>query len=386
VIRAGTGLARGRDAEEAAIEASLQAVEAAGGSGGPLAFVFTTVPEPQAHPALHAVRRVTGARAVVGCSGAGVLTGQEEVEGEPAMAVALLRGEGFEAAPFCLRGLDEDQDVGLALAEAFVTTLPPALMVLLPDARGLDPSALLGGLERLRPGLPVVGGVAAGSPPYECFETEVAEGALVGAALAGVEAVIGVAQGCQPIGEPYVVTEAEEHVVYRIGGRAALEVLRDAILALDNPQERLRRGGVFAGLAVDPAKSPLGRGDYLVRNIVGMDQPSGAVAVAERVRVGQTLQFQLRDALSAREDLRAMLERVADALGGRRPALGLYFNCLGRGVGLYGQPDHDVGLIRERLGAFPLIGFFGNGELAPVGRRNFLHTYTGALALLVPVE
>jgi len=384
VIRAGTGLARGQ-ADDAAIEASLRAVEEAGGSGGPLAFVFATVPGPLAHGALHAVRRVTGARAVVGCSGGGVLTGQGEVEGEPAVAVALLRGEGIEVAPFCLHGLGpEGQDIGLALAEAFTTARPPTLLALLPDVRGLNPSALLGGLERLRPGLPVVGGVAAGSPPYECFETEVVEGALVGAALAGVEAVIGVAQGCEPIGEPYVVTQAEEHVVYRIGGRPALEVLREAILALDNPQERLQRGGVFAGLAVDPAKSPLGRGDYLVRNIVGMDQPSGAVAVAEQVRVGQTIQFQLRDDASAREDLRAMLDRVARDLGGRRPALGLYFNCLGRGVGLYGQPDHDVGLIRERLGAFPLIGFFGNGELAPVGRRNFLHTYTGALALLLP--
>lgn len=385
MLQAGTGLARAQDADEAAIAASLQAVEEADGSGGPLALVFATVPEPPAPPVLHAVRRVTGARAIVGCSGAGVLTGQGEVEGEPAVAVALLRGEGIEAAPFCLRGLDpEGQDIGLALAEAFTTARPPALLALLPDPRGLNPAALLGGLERVRPGLPVVGGVAAGSPPYECFETEVVEEALVGAALAGVEAVVGIAQGCQPIGEPYVVTQAEEHVVYRIGGRPALEVLREAVLALDNPQERLQRGGVFAGLAVDPAKSPLGRGDYLVRNIVGMDQPTGAVAVAEPVRVGQTLQFQLRDDASAREDLRAMLDRVALDLGGRRPVLGLYFNCLGRGVGLYGHPDHDVGLIRERLGAFPLVGFFGNGELAPVGRRNFLHTYTGVLALLVP--
>lgn len=385
MIRAGTGLATGEAADEAAIEASIRAVEEAGGSGGQVAFVFTTVPRPLAHPLLHAVRRVTGARAIVGCSGPGVLTGQGEVEGAASVAVALLDGDGFEVAPFCLQGLDpQGPDAGLALAEAFATTLPTDLVVLLPDVRSPHPSLLLGGLERVRPGLPVVGGIAAGEPPYECFETEVQEGALVGVALAGVEVVIGVAQGCQPIGEPFVITQAEEHVISQIGGRPALEVLREAILSLDNPQERLRRGGVFAGLAVDPAKSPLGRGDYLVRNIAGIDQSSGAVAVAERVRVGQTIQFQLRDAASAREDLRAVLEGLARSLGGRRPALGLYFNCLGRGVGLFGQPDHDVTLIREHLGAFPLIGFFGNGELAPIGRRNFLHNYTGALALLLP--
>jgi small ligand-binding sensory domain FIST len=130
-----------------------------------------------------------------------------------------------------------------------------------------------------------------------------------------------------------------------------------------------------------PWISPLERGDFLVRNLVGVDQSSGAVAVAERVRVGQTLQFQIRDAEASREDLRAMLDELAGRLGGRRPAFGCYFDCAGRGCGLFGVPDHDVTLIREKLGEFPLIGFFGNGEFAPIGRRNFFHNYTGALVV-----
>jgi small ligand-binding sensory domain FIST len=105
------------------------------------------------------------------------------------------------------------------------------------------------------------------------------------------------------------------------------------------------------------------------------------VAVAERVRVGQTVQFQIRDAEASREDLRAMLDEVAGRLGDRRPAFGCYFNCAGRGRGLFGVPDHDVTLIRERLGEFPLVGFFGNGEFAPLARRNFFHNYTGALVV-----
>jgi small ligand-binding sensory domain FIST len=190
-----------------------------------------------------------------------------------------------------------------------------------------------------------------------------------------------VTQGCTPIGEPYVITHAEANVIQRIGSRPALEMLGEAIRAHPDTEARIRHAGVFAGLAIDPAKSPLERGDFLVRNLVGADRSSGALAVAERVRVGQTVQFQIRDARASRDDLREMLDELAERLDGRRPAFGCYFDCAGRGRGLFGVPDHDVTLIRERLGEFPLVGFFGNGEFAPIGRRNFFHNYTGALVI-----
>jgi small ligand-binding sensory domain FIST len=161
--------------------------------------------------------------------------------------------------------------------------------------------------------------------------------------------------------------------------------LSEAIRSVPGAETRVQRAGVFAGLAMDPAKSPLERGDFLVRNLLGADRESGAVAVAERVRVGQTVQFQIRDAEASRDDLSSMLDDVASRLGGRQPAFGCYFDCAGRGRGLFGVPDHDVTLIRERLGDFPLIGFFGNGEFAPIGRRNFFHNYTGALVVFPEV-
>ncbi|MGH7312326.1 MAG: FIST C-terminal domain-containing protein, partial [Candidatus Rokuibacteriota bacterium] len=170
-------------------------------------------------------------------------------------------------------------------------------------------------------------------------------------------------------------------VVMRIAGRPALEVLREAVSRAPDGAARAQRAGLFAGLAMDPAKSPLERGDFLVRNVLGADSGTGAIAVAEPVRAGQTIQFQLRDAAASREDLETTLRGVARALGGQRPAFGCYFNCAGRGRGLFGVPDHDVTLIRSHLGDFPLIGFFGNGEFAPIGRRNFFHNYTGALVV-----
>jgi small ligand-binding sensory domain FIST len=206
-------------------------------------------------------------------------------------------------------------------------------------------------------------------------------GALVGLAVAGAAPVVGVAQGCEPIGEPFVITRGEGTTVTEIAGRPALEVLAEAVASVEGGARRVRHAGLFAGLAMDPAKSPLGRGDFLVRNLLGVDREVGSVSVAEPVRVGQTLQFQLRDAPAAAADLRATLAGMAAALAGRRPGFGLYFNCAGRGQGLFGVADHDIGLIREHLGEFPLAGFFGNGEFAPVGRRNQFHNYTGVLVV-----
>jgi small ligand-binding sensory domain FIST len=383
VIAAGTGLATGGTADNAALEASLQALERTGGDRADLALVFVTGDaRAHAHEALHAVRRVTGARAVLGCSGTGILTERREVEDEPAVAVLAVRCERLVATPFLFEQQGERQDLGNEVAQQVGATVAEGGSVLvLPDAIGCNPPALLAQLHETLGFVPVLGAVAAGTPMFELYNTDAAEGALVGVALSGLTSLIGVAQGCAPIGEPFVITRAEANVIHHIGNRPALEMLEVAIRALPGAADRVRRAGVFAGLAMDPAKSPLERGDFLVRNLVGADRASGAIAVAEGVRVGQTVQFQIRDAQAAREDLRSMLEELRTRLAGRQPAFGCYFNCAGRGRGLFGVSDHDVTQIREHLGDFPLVGFFGNGEFAPIGRRNFFHNYTGALVV-----
>ena len=384
MIAAGSGLAVGAAPADLALEASLDAMAASGADHADLVLVFVTGDAyPAAHELLHAVRRVTGARVVIGASGAGVLCERREVEGETAVAVLAVRDDRLVATPF----LVPDQtaagaDIARAVASHVSATLAEGgCLLVLPDVEGFDPAALLDGLHGELGAAPVIGALAAGSPLFELYATDAARGALSGVALSGARPIIGVAQGCTPIGEPYVITRADGNVVLEIGSRPALAVLRDAVASIPGGPVRAQRAGLFAGLAVDPAKSPLERGDFLVRNLVGADQSTGALAVAGAVRVGQTIQFQLRDAAASREDLEVTLAGVSRALGGRRPAFGCYFDCAGRGRGLYGVPDHDVTLIRKELGAFPLAGFFGNGELAPVGRRNFFHTYTGALVV-----
>jgi small ligand-binding sensory domain FIST len=384
VIAVGSGLAVGRSPEDAALEASLAALARSGGDRADLVLVFVTGDAyAGAQRILHAIRRVTGARAVVGCSGAGVLIDRREVEGEPAVAVLTVHDERLALTPFLL---EEQETVGVAagseLAEKVGGTVAEGgCLLILPDVAGLNPRDLLRGLHDGLGFVPVLGAVAAGMPLFELFNTDSVRGGLAGVALSGAPPIVGVAQGCMPIGEPYVITRAERNMIHQIGSRRAVEILKEAIFSLENPEERIRHAGIFAGLAMDPAKSPLERGDFLVRNLAGVDQSSGAIAVAETVKVGQTIQFQIRDAQSSREDLQATLRGLAERLRGRRPAFGCYFNCAGRGHGLFGVPDHDVTLIAEQLGEFPLAGFFGNGEFAPIGGRNFFHTYTGALVV-----
>jgi small ligand-binding sensory domain FIST len=387
VIAAGAGLSVGSDPVEAAIEACLAAQDRSGAEHADLCVVFCTAPAHRAaHEMLHAVRRITGAHAVVGCSAAGILTERQEVEGDAdgvAVAALVVRSDALEIAPFLV---DETEGLGEAAGAVAASRVKQrsssdTVMFLLPDPMGLEPAALLAGIARTAGPLAVMGGVASGAPLFELCNTESASGALAGLTLSGRAPVVGVAQGCEPIGEPFVITRGAGNLVMEIAGRPALDVLRAAMATVPGGERRIRAAGIFAGLAMDPAKSPLGRGDFLVRNLLGIDAQTNAVAVAEPVHVGQTIQFQIRDGQAAAQDLAATLAEVARALDGRPPAFGLYFNCAGRGRGLYGVADHDVQLIRERLGEFPLAGFFGNGEFAPVGGRNFFHTYTGVLVV-----
>jgi small ligand-binding sensory domain FIST len=390
MIHAGSGFGRHRDPVEAALEAALMAQARVGQDRADACLVFATPGAyAAAHGMLHAVRRATGARAVVGCSGTGVLTERGEHEdAEPgaetaAVAVLAVASDEVRVTPFLV---DETEGLGSAAgtvagARAFEGTQGHGLVIAFPDAKGLEPGQMLEGIGDAGGPMPVVGGVAAGMPLFELYNTDAVQGAMAGLAVCGRKPVIGVAQGCKPIGEPFVITRGDDNVVREIGGRPALAMLEHALEALPGGEARMRGAGIFAGLAINPAKSPLERGDFLVRNLLGADQKSGAIALAEPIHVGQTIQFQIRDRDAATEDLAETLGGVRAALAGRRPGFGVYFNCAGRGQGLFGEPDHDVTLIREHLGDFPLVGFFGNGEFAPVGGRNFFHTYTGVLVI-----
>ncbi len=384
MIAAGSGLVTGTRADEAAIAASRAAMAASGIEGAEIAIVFASADAYRhGRELLDGVRRVTGAASIVGCSGAGVLTERGEAENGPAVAVLVVRAsDELSLGTFVVSGRDVlDADAGAEIVRRTgLAGVEDGCLVILPDPMNLNPDDLILGASGRLDAVPLVGGVAAGMPAFELSTTDLVHGALCGLAIR-MTPLIGIGQSCDPIGEPYVVTEATGNVIHAIAGRSPAQVLREAIESVQDYEERVPRVGVFAGLAVNAGKSPLGRGDFVIRDLAGLDRASGAITLPAEVFAGQTIQFQIRDPLAARDDLEAMLARIQAALGNRKPAFGMYFNCAGRGQGLYGEPNHDVDLIRRRLGDLPLIGFFGNGEFAPVEHENFFHSHTGVLVL-----
>ena len=234
--------------------------------------------------------------------------------------------------------------------------------------------------------LPIVGAAASGSPDgqyiYEWLDGEVVEAGVAGMLLTGaIHTEIGVAQGCQPIGRPLEITRAEGNVIYEVNGGPALDGLQGALESLS--AEDLRQSGrvVFIGIAMEKENPAPQCGDFLVRNLVGYDKESGAIAVSESVSEGQLIQFHLRNSSSADKEIQEIVLDLHKRTREQPPAFGMYFNCLGRGKGLYGEANHDIQIIKQSFPDLPVIGFFGNAEFAPIGGRNFAHTYTGALVL-----
>ncbi len=191
-----------------------------------------------------------------------------------------------------------------------------------------------------------------------------------------------VSQGCRPIGRTFVITKADRNVIQELGGRPALERLGEVFETLPEEDRDLARRALHVGRVTDEHKIEFRRGDFLVRNVLGADEEHGALAIADLVRRGQTVQFHVRDAATAGEDLRALLGEQASFLRDHPARGALLFSCNGRGTRLFPVPDHDVTAVRHGLGEVPVAGFFAGGEIGPVGGQNFLHGFTASVVLL----
>lgn len=187
-----------------------------------------------------------------------------------------------------------------------------------------------------------------------------------------------VSQGCRPIGDPYTITEVDDNVLLRIASRGAYEVLEETFEQLAEDEKARAQRNILAGLAMDENVDEHKRGSFLVRSIIGGDPEAGALALGAYPRVGQTLQFQMRDKDSADEELRQLCREFLSARG--EPFASLLFACSGRGARMFGLPNHDAGVIEETFGKVPLAGLFCNGEIGPVGGTNFVHGFTASAA------
>lgn len=375
-MRVAASLSRTAEGPLAAAE-SADAVAAALGDTCDLAVVFV---RPEHAADLEAVGLAVEARlepgVLVGAVAQGVVGPGEEVEAGPAVVVWGARLPGADLRPFrawtvpardgrmAVAGWPDTRASDVVLVLADPLSFPAAEVAVRLGERG-DVATLTGGV--------MTGGT--GASRY-LLDGEVHDDGAVGVVLRGVGASALVSQGCRPVGEPLTVTAVDRNRILELGGAPAPERLQQVLGSLDDTErDLLERGGLQVGLVADEVRDTYAAGDFVVRGVLAVDPDRGSVTVGDLPRVGQTIQFQVRDAASASADLAATLAGAPAAAGT------LLFTCTGRGRGLFGVPDHDVRAVEAALGG-AVAGAFCAGELGPVAGRSHLHGYSASLLCL----
>jgi small ligand-binding sensory domain FIST len=382
-VKAGGALVRTADAAEAASRAVAEARASLGGLSPSLGVLFASADFfGSARALVAAVAAETGNVPLIGCVADAVAGGGREIESGPAVSLWLAADLG-PVETFAMEFVRTAS--GGAYGGYRFGPDPAGVHLMICDPFTFPAEGLLAHLNEHVPGTVIVGGMASGGLAFRqsrlFLDGRVLAQGAVGAHLAGAEVHPLVAQGCRPIGHPYTVTEADGNLIFGLGGRPPLTRLQELAAGLPGPERELLAAGVHLGIVIDEYLAEPQQGDFLVRGVAGADSESGAIAVAEQVEVGQTVQFHVRDARSADEDIRHALERERTALGARRAAGALLFICTGRGSRMFAEPDHDAGLLAKTLGQIPAAGFFCDGELGPVGGQNHLHTFTASIAV-----
>ncbi|MCH7791600.1 MAG: FIST C-terminal domain-containing protein [Planctomycetes bacterium] len=406
----GSGLSGNLDPVRAAEQVCQNAERDLGSGPVDLAVIFCANAHIQ-----HATRIVEIIRArldptiLIGASAGALIGGASELEDAPGVSLLAARMPGVQIHPFDQRDLlpfDDTTDRGLQrLGEGFGTADDLVACMIFVDPFSVPLVRLLPALNRARANTaPIFGAVASGATEPGgnalILNGTVSDRGLVGVSFRGsldVDTVI--SQGCRPIGQNFVVTKARNNLILELGGRPALDVVQDTLSDLhDQTQDLLRKGGLLIGRVVDEYKERFGKDDYLIRNVVGAEESTGAIAWGDVIRVGQTVRMHVRDPQSAHDDLAMLLDaqKLHD-----RPAGALLFPCTSRGRSFFGRPHHDAAAVSRAFtpspsapelarggqaiepvgGPLPMAGFFAAGEIGPVGDDSYLHGHTACVAL-----
>ena len=323
-----------------------------------------------------------GARHMIGCTGQSVIGSGLEAEDGAALSVLTLSLPGADFTPLAvIPGVTNEEDLA-ALTHAGADT-----WLIFADPFSLDTDNLVKGLQGRLSDIVLLGGMASshnrGAGTAVFLDGKAYEDGAVLLGIKGLTVRPIVAQGAEPLGRPLTITDCERNLVKTIGSRPALDVLKEVMADLDDATRERVGHNLLVGLAMDEYQAEHGRGDFLIRNIAGVDRNTGAIAISATPRVGQTFQFQFRDAAAADDDLREHLHAARAAIGHDEVILGsVLCACNGRGQGLFGAPHHDAAAVTEALGPIPTAGLFCNGEIGPVGPSNYLHGFTASIALL----
>jgi small ligand-binding sensory domain FIST len=345
---------------------------------------------PHAKAILEILRVHARTPVLAGCSSQGLIFEAKEVEDNAGVALGLysLPGAKLTALHFTQEQVEEANGPGYWRLETGVEPDQTNGWLVFIDPFHLDSEAWLKSWNEAYAPQPVYGGLASGEFTEQQTQVylngEVYEEGGVALSVGGGVCLLGVtSQGCTPVGETWTLTKVEQNIIHEIGNRPAYEVLAETFNNLTPEEQKQARGNLFVGLVMNEYLEEFHRGDFLIRNLLDADPASGRIAVGALPRLGQTIQFQRRSAAAATEDMRELLTRTLTHLEGT-PVYGACLCCCnGRGKNLFGQPNHDAEMVQRRLGPLGLTGFFCNGEIGPVGARNFLHGYTASLALFV---
>lgn len=327
---------------------------------------------------------------LIGCSGGGLIVGDEEMESGSGIVLALYSLPGVELKGFRFTQSQIEEANGPAYwrLETGIDSSRTNGWLVFYDPFHFDAESWMRSWNEAYAPVATFGGAASGVFSDQTTQLylngDVFDEGGVAISVGGAVKLAGVvSQGCTPIGEPWTLTRVEHNLIHQIANRPAYTVLAETFQKLPLADQQKARGNLLIGLVVNEYLEDFHRGDFLVRQLIGGDPNSGILAVGALPRAGQTMQFQRRDAAAASEDMSELLARAKKSLHGAPIYGGCLCCCNGRGKNLFGMPNHDASLIQKQLGPFSLAGFFCNGEIGPVGDKSFLHGFTAALALFV---
>lgn len=328
-----------------------------------------------------------GTERVIGCSGESIVGVGTEVEMASAMSLWVASLPATNVLPMRLEFLRTAEGGSIV---GWPDELPDrwpegSALLALGDPFTFAAELLLERINEDQPGVPVIGGMASAAtqPGENClfFGPQVYSDGAVAMLIHGDVLIRSiVSQGCRPIGEHFVVTKAERNVIQQLGGVPAYQRLIEVYATLATHEQEMLRRGLHVGRVVSEYQDTFEQGDFLVRNVVGVDQESGEIVIGDYVRAGQTVQFHVRDADTADGELMQLMAEIKDAPTAD-PRGALLFTCNGRGTRLFPGPNHDAEAIGDALDNAPLAGFFAAGEMGPVGGKNFLHGFTASIAV-----
>lgn len=392
-MRSAAAISEHLDTRTAAIEVAALLEKAMDGPTD-LVLVFASFHHRESfEEAISDIRQTLAPKTILGVTTESVVGCDLELEGVAGLSAIAMHLPGVTITPWTTTpkkpvpisrpesipewiGLQDDTKAVFFFADPFSTPITRLLPALVQCRTGETP-------------LPIIGGMASGASQATYNRLFLDDYGLssggIGITMSGpidIECIV--SQGCRPIGSHHRVTKVDGNVILELGGKPALEALHDLAQQANKHERELLEGGLLLGGVIDEHKSHFGRGDFLVRSILGIDRKRKGIAAGELYRLGKTVQFHVRDAQTAVEDLQLLLD--AQQLE-ESPFAGLLVTCNGRGRSLFHEEDHDLTIIRNRIGEVPISGFFAAGEIGPIGGYSFLHGHTACLTLFrIPNE